>query len=456
MKPSLFIAFVILSACGQMEAQDDPALYPGFRLMRAEEDYRFLRQNLRPNNFWEKIKYIPLSNNHYFTIGGDLRSEFQVLQHEGWKKGNDDAALFQRFMLHTDWHFGKNIRFFSQLKSAHSVGRNGEPFFLNDDDLDFHQLFLGFNLGNSTLEIGRRELSYGSRRLISFREGTNVRQSFDGARWIWRQPNHRFDLLFYAYNPQQVGVFDNEINADQLLWGAYWVWKVPDMEGLNFDIYYLGVDNENPRFEEGGEAETRHSLGWRHWGEKGSFIFNNEAVFQFGKIGGGSITAWTISSETKYKFSLAKLPTTFGLKAEIISGDENPADGDLQTFNALYPRGGYFGLLALIGPANLMDIHPSLGFGIGKNWSLNLDWDFFWRHQTGDGIYFPSGRLNVASGGSKERFIGHQPGVQLGFSVNRFLEMEASYFHFFTGKFLEEVTEGENFSQLGFSVNFKF
>ena len=128
----------------------------------------------------------------------------------------------------------------------------------------------------------------------------------------------------------------------------------------------------------------------------------------------------------------------------------------METFNALYPRGGYFGLLAVIGPANLIDIHPSLSLQPIPGWSLNLDWDIFWRHQIGDGIYFPSGRLNLAGSSSDAHFIGHQFGVQFGTAINRFLEVETSYFYFFTNEFLDDVTDGANFSQLGFSLNYKF
>ncbi|MCB0519979.1 MAG: alginate export family protein [Lewinellaceae bacterium] len=458
MKKLLGTCLLLLTAWTLLRAQDSLSSapdFPPFRLVRSEEDFSFLKKLLPPGSRWEELKYLPLGENSYLSLGGDVRSEFQVLQNENWENGNDDAALFQRFMLHSDWHVGKNLRLFGQLKSGHAFGRNGGPFFLNDDDLDLHQLFVGLKLGNSTLEIGRQELRYGSQRLISLREGTNVRQSFDGARWIWRQPNLRLDLLFYAYNPQQVGVFDNKINTDQLLWGAYWVWDLPGADGLHFDSYYLGVHNEHPRFEQGSLQETRHSAGMRHWGETGPLSYNNEAVVQWGKFGSGNIRAWTLSTEMNYRLPGNWQPTP-GLKAEIISGDRDPGDANLQTFNALYPRGGYFGLLALIGPANLMDVHPSLALTFGKKWNLNLDWDFFWRHRLTDGIYLPSGRLNLAGNGSGERFIGHQPGAQLAFVPNRFLEAEASYFYFFTGEFLDDLTPGANFSQIGVSLSFKF
>lgn len=455
MRFSLLIAVLSISTLLSAQTAPDSLILPGFSVLRAEEDYRFLR-SLTPelSGTWAKLKYIPLGENTSLSVGGDWRTEFQLLRNEQWVADNNDKALFQRFMLHTDWRLGERWRIFAQLKSAHTIGRNGPPFFLNVDRLDWHQLFLAFEMGeNSTIEIGRRELLYGSRRLISVREGTNVRQSFDGARWIWQRGAHRLDFLAYAYNPQQIGVFDNSINTDQLLWGIYYVRK--GASGMHFDAYYLGVKNESPRFEAGTEQELRHSLGVRHWGQLGQFRYNNEAIVQVGRQASRDIWAWTLSTELSYQLE-GRLQLAPGLKAEIISGDKNAADGRLQTFNALYPRGGYFGLLAVIGPANLIDLHPSISLQPAAEWSLNVDWDVFWRHQRGDGLYFPSGRLNVAGSASPARFIGHQAGVQLGRTISRFLEVEASYFYFFAGPFLEDVTEGADFSQFGMSLNYKF
>ncbi len=448
------VFFFVSSGITQSQSPSNIEM-PGFKFLRSDEDYTFLANKPRSTSILNQIKHLPLGENSFVSLGGDIRTEFQILHNEAWQKDNDDAALFQRFMVHSDWRFGDHIRVFGQLKNGFTIGRNGPKFPLNDDALDVHQLFLGVNFGHSTIDIGRREIRYGARRLISVREGTNIRQSFDGARWIWKKDNHQFDALFYAYNPQRVGVFDNAINTDQLLWGGYWVWNIPQVEGLNFDIYYLGVRNRATSFDEGSSEEIRHSYGIRHWGSKGRWTYNNEAIFQTGSFGDGNIRAWTISTDTYYQFP-GKYKPTIGLKAQVISGDENPNDNNLQTFNPLYPRGGYFGLLALIGPANIFDIHPSFKISFGKNWQLNLDWDVFWRHRLNDGIYFPSGRLNVSGQNTTQRYIGHQPGIQLGYAVNRFLEVGASYFLFVAGDFIEEVSDGENFSQLGTSINLKF
>jgi hypothetical protein len=55
----------------------------------------------------------------------------------------------------------------------------------------------------------------------------------------------------------------------------------------------------------------------------------------------------------------------------VISGDGRLNDGKLGTFNALYPKAGYFGFDPQVGPANLIDIHPFFIQQINKNSLFN-------------------------------------------------------------------------------------
>jgi hypothetical protein len=41
----------------------------------------------------------------------------------------------------------------------------------------------------------------------------------------------------------------------------------------------------------------------------------------------------------------------------------------------------------LIGPANLIDVHPSLGLHPMPQVTVSADWDVFWRQSLQDGIY---------------------------------------------------------------------
>src|SRR6266571_1099069 len=96
------------------------------------------------------------------------------------------------------------------------------------------------------------------------------------------------------------------------------------------------------------------------------------------------------------------------VRVVVTSGDDNPNNSDLQTFNPLFPRGAYFGEPALIGPANHIDVHPQLEVALRRNLSLTLDWDCFWRENTHDGIYGPAVNLIQSGRSSDARYVGNQ------------------------------------------------
>ncbi|HKC36283.1 MAG TPA: alginate export family protein [Chitinophagaceae bacterium] len=118
-------------------------------------------------------------------------------------------------------------------------------------------------------------------------------------------------------------------------------------------------------YDDGIGKELRHSIGSRISGNK-NWRYDIEGVYQFGRFAEKNINAWTLSFNTGYKLSKAKLKPEAGIKTEWISGDTLYGDKKLQTFNPLFPRGGYFGLASLMGPANLFDIHPSLTLELKK------------------------------------------------------------------------------------------
>jgi len=52
---------------------------------------------------------------------------------------DNNGYLLQRYMLHTDLHFGPNFRFFGQLKSGLENGRTGGPRPADEDKLLSHE-----------------------------------------------------------------------------------------------------------------------------------------------------------------------------------------------------------------------------------------------------------------------------------------------------------------------------
>ncbi|PJR04061.1 alginate export family protein [Avrilella dinanensis] len=432
------------------------------KLMRYDEDYSGLKDSTRI--FYNKIKYTQLSGNKqiYLSLGGEARGELNYAMNEDWGEINirRDIFFLQRYNLHADLHIGDHIRIFGQLRSGLEDGRKTGPRRIDEDKLNVQNLFVDFvpykeTDKSLTLRLGRQELRYGSGRLIDAREGPNLRLYFDGAKAAYSSPNLKIDAFVMADAVVNTGVFDNTSTRKPNLWGIYNTYITP--KGLNFDLYYLGINRKNARFDAGVADELRHTLGVRFWRNGIGFVYNFEAGYQFGSFGSDNINGLALSSEIGYVFKhITGLPA-LKLKSDYISGDKNSNDGKLGTLNALYPNGGYFGMNPQAGPANLMSIHPNLNWNPAKNVTLTLDVVFNWRNSLNDGVYGPSGSLRLSSSSSKERYIGTAYMTTFSWDINDFLSYNIGVQYFKTGSFINDVipTHKDGFF-VGSVIGFKF
>ncbi|MCS3799074.1 alginate export family protein [Niastella sp. OAS944] len=414
------------------------------------------------HDWYKRIKFIPLSanGNTYLSFGGDFRYQYFYFKNEdfGDEPKDKDGYMLNRLLVHGDLHIGNSFRTFVQLQSSGAGGRpNASP--VDDNPLELHQAFVDLSNRSTaplrlTLRAGRQELSYGSQRLVSVREGPNNRQSFDAVKLMAGWKNVKADAFFSHYVAARKGIFDDKFNKNTLFWGNYFTFKqVPVVGGL--DLYYLGLQRKEASFDNIKGKETRHSFGTRLFGNAGSWDYDAEALYQFGDIDGRDISAWTASLNTNYKFENCFLQPELGVKTELISGDQKMDDNKIQTFNPLFPRGGYFGLAALIGPANLFDIHPAASLNFSKKTALNFDIDFFWRYSNNDGIYGPNTALLYSGKLATERHIGNQFSTDFVFTPNPYFYLRTEFTWLKAGSYLKQVSAGKNILFGGVTIQLK-
>jgi hypothetical protein len=262
---------------------------------------------------------------------------------------------------------------------------------------------------------------------------------------------------FYV-RPVAVGLksFDDETDNKRSLWAGYATRALLFGDKAGVDGYYIGYENKNAVFNQGRGDERRHTLGARLFGGVRAWEWNFEGFYQFGDFADGSISAWSVASDTGVASANVPLRPRVGLKANVISGDDNPNDRSLQTFNALFPKGKYFGELSLLGPYNLINLHPSIGLELGPGWSLSLVSVFYWRESTGDGIYDIAGNLIRGDQGSKARFIGTQAEVVLEYEYSRNLQILVSYAQFRPGRYIKDTGPSETVHFVGTEIGFRF
>lgn len=434
---------------------------PLFKMLRYDENWTSFKKDTG-NNWYNHLKYSSIgnSNKSYISVGGEVRFQYFAIKNEDWgdTPADNDGYVLTRYLAHIDYHINPTFRAFFQLQSSLANSRiNPNP--VENNPLEIHQAFVDaflYQQGKSVLlRVGRQELMYGSQRLIAVREAPNNRMAFDGFKFIFQQKNLKSDVFYTHPIANKTGIFDDTFNKNTQFWGFYSVINHAPLLN-NIDLYYLGIHKKQATYDAGKGEEIRHSIGTRIWKNRGNWQYDFEGVFQFGTFAQQNISAWTLSSNTTYQFSKTILKPTIGLKTEAISGDNNLGDNRLQTFNPLYPKGAYFGLAALIGPANLFDIHPSIDLELNKQLAFGIDYDIFWRLSRKDGIYAPNMSLIYSGKNSNEQFIGKQLSTNLNYQLNPFVFFKIEGTWFKSGAYLKEVSTGKDIFFTAFTTQLKF
>jgi len=361
----------------------------------------------------------------------------------------------------TQMFISGSVGAFTQLKSGLENNREGGARPIDEDKLDFHQGFLDVTLLSAekrhiTLRTGRQELAFGARRYISAREGPNVRQSFDGARLIFSFPKWTMSLLATKPVQTKFGFFDNAPDHTQTLWGVYATAPISKISGTNLDLYYLGLDRKQAHFEQGTGREQRHSIGGRLWGQHLAWDEDLEATYQWGTFSANGIQAWAIASEAGYSIPSRPLKPRVAMEVNLESGDRNPQETSLQTFNPLFPRGLYHQLVDLNGHVNSLELNTTLVLHPLSQLTLTTDWDFFWRESAGDGLYNVGGFFIRNGRRSRARYIGSQPSLIAEWRIQRHVTAVVIYTHFTPGPFLQQTGPARtvNYGSMWFDYKF--
>jgi len=444
-----------------------PEVNRKYQLFRQDEDWSFLKDPKLREDSWDRIKYIRLrrsADDWYMTMGGEAREVWEQIGNDNWGQSPYwNGYLNERYMPYFDLHYGRHLRTFVELKSGLNSFRRGGPRPIDEKKLDFQAAFLevGGSSGQNSihLRVGRQELEYGSGRLIDVREGPNVRLSFDG--FMVKSKIDSWQIDGFAMRPDEdnPGFFDNSPDHTVGFWGIYATRPIPRQSSL--DLYYLGLDRKDAAFQRGAAQELRHSLGVRVSRpiatEKPGWDFDDDVLWQFGTFGSANIKAWTIATETGYRIPTILLKPRLSAKADISSGD-HPSTNTLGTFNPLFPKGNYFGVLATTGPGpiNFIDVHPRVETALPHDVSLSVDWIVQWRESLADGVYAVPGFLIKAGNDSQARFVGHRPGTEVRWQANRHVWFQADYGIFYAGKFLKETQPGRNLNYWALWAGYKF
>lgn len=442
---------------------------PAYQNLRYEEDWSTLHRP-EPRDPFDALKAIELRDDPpvLLTLGGDYRVRLESWDGFlfGQPPGQDasDTFVLNRIKLHADLRIGDFFRAFAEGKSALSTGRDllGGRRTIDADELDLQNAFIDLRFRPAdrvtlTLRPGRQELQFGKQRLVSPLDWANARRTFEGFRGILEAGGWRIDGFITRLVPVQKFEF-NDGDSGQDLYGIYATRRIAG-KALDWDLYWLGLDRQTAAFGGITGEENRHTFGSRLGGPIGAsgFDFDLEAALQVGDHAGRDIFAFMATAEAGYTFAGAPWSPRIDAGIDFASGDDDPADGDVETFNQLFPLGhAFLGFIDAVGRQNIVDLRAGVAVKPVPSVTIRVDGHIFFRASDRDALYDAAGAVvrPGLDGGSSE--VGQEIDVTLRWQIDPHAAILLGYSHFFPGAFIEETGPSDPINFAYASFEFKF
>lgn len=437
-----------------------PLTPPGYKMLRFDEDYSYLTSQGNRTDWFDAVKYIPLRRDDplwYATIAGELRERYEGHYDPNFGIGGkgSDSYLLQRVTLLTDVHLGDRFRFFAEGISGLIEGESRPAPPVQNDPIDLQFAFVDVvpllkDGERLTLRVGRFGMSFGAGRLVATRAAPNIPFRFDGFEALYSRPG--WNVTAFLTRPvKDSGHIDWEDNSTSF-WGTYATHYFDAPRTLGVDLYYLGIHRKDSDYASGSGDERRHTLGAREFAARNHWDWEAEQILQVGSFGDESILAWSAAINAGYTWDTTWNPR-LGIKAGVTSGDENPNDEHLGTFDALFFKSGYFNDASLIRPQNIISVHPNFTVHPLSNVTIDGGVSPFWRFSRHDAVYAVPGFIEIPARESASSYVGTALDVNLNWQIQRHISLQASYVHFLTGSYIQEAGGGDvNY----FSTTFTF
>ncbi|MFH5806276.1 alginate export family protein [Alienimonas sp. DA493] len=368
------------------------------------------------------------------------------------------------------------VRGYVETINAYNAGSEIDELIIDENRWDLLNAFVDLNLydvaaGQGTFRFGRQEILYGDQHLLSPLDWSNTRRNFEGYKYIHQADDWRLDVFRLTPVNGAAGSrgFDedrfDEDDEDKPLFGVWLNRTLSDTAAA--DLFYLYQDQQNelsrlgtsipsPRAADG----ERHLVGGRLSGTVPVFAggcdevcvagcdgvagkavrtwdYDVQGGYQFGEDDGEDVSAAFFNVSGGHTWNALAWKPRLGALFYYGSGDDDPNDGENNTFYTYYPLAhAYWGIIDNLNGQNLLDYALFASVSPTKKLTVTGGYHLF-RKASGDDYLY-----NVAQVGLGPLDAGREIGTELdlvaNYNVNHNLGFQAGYAHFWYGDFAED------------------
>ncbi|MPT46969.1 MAG: hypothetical protein E2598_00930 [Sphingobium sp.] len=472
--PMLSGALLACLIAAPAQAQETPAKgeksvsaapsYPPFQIIVADERYDYLSDADKRTSLWPSLKYIPITDGSYLSLGGEIRPRVEAREHMGFGRGAEDSGLNSqlRSRLWADLHVTPNVRIFAELQSAFTTGEDVAGPAVDQNPLEVQQAFVEFSTspssqGSLALRLGRQQIMMGKRRLIEPRGAPNYMRAYDAARLLGHSGKWRFGLMGGAPVRDELGTLNDSTNDDWTFIAGHVARKMDEiLPGSDLELLYIHTNRKiAPMDRFVGKRET---LSARFSGKNGGLDYDVELIGQHGKAQTGTgdqqkVRAWYVGTDSGYTFPVAWQPR-LGLKVDIGSGDTNPNDNRMGSYDFLWSASMTW--TPELGYTNLISAGPTLRVKPMSKLTVDLGSAGLWRTTLKDGLYNLSHRQIRSVAEGRSRYVGLRTTAKVEYQWNRWLLTGLYVNRTFAGDFLKETGDSKDMLHSALYTTFRF
>ncbi len=406
----------------------------------------------------------PLINKHlpsYLKMDVEFRHRFEYRDNFDFSESREDDDAFHLFRTRVGLTYKpvKEWSLFAQGQDSRISNADFENKVTFENYMDLRQLYINYEdnisfeplqMNKMSMRVGRQEFSYGAQRLLGAFNWSNVAQTFDGGKaGAHFVPAHiSVDVFGGDKSPiKSPKEFDDLYDASvkERVYGYYATAKA--FSETLMEQYYINRQsrNKNISFGPNGSSEVNnHTIGGRvKKAFKNGIDYEIELARQFGNFRDKDVEAMMGVGIVGYTWEYHRWKPRVGFEFDYGSGDTDPNDDKMTTFDNLYPTNHlFYGYIDFISLQNLNDYRYQFSFKPHKKWKVQTDLHMIYLDSPKDSWYTVGrgvARTAGAGAGDMSAHVGNEIDLILDYKVNDYAAMHFGYSHFFAGKYMQET-----------------
>lgn len=338
-------------------------------------------------------------------------------------RDDNQSGYLSRFRLGVEARPVPGLRAYVQVQDARRVGDLTQRV---TNVTTLHQGFLEIPVpkeGGLGLRVGRQQIFFGERRLVSESNWGNSGRTFDAIRLTHRTKSHTVD--YFSANVVTHNYLAAPVPAQGSFHGVYATWGGGKQSVK--DLYALAKYRGGGMWTVGGRVRTPEAPG--------RVDLMGEFAWQMGRQAYRRVKAHAGIVSAGYTFRAPWSPR-IGLEHAYSPGDRTPDDAVTESFDILYPTDHpYYGIMDYAVWRNLRNSRVSLSVKPSARLRVGLDYHNFRLAAAEDAWYAPGKILQDKSGASGTQ-LGNELDVQIDYKLGQRVALSAGYGRFFAGSYI--------------------